>query len=123
MTDATMANPPSPLTELAADFLVSCEARGLMPKTLKQYRYSLASVFLPWCEAEGVRTLADLDRRTVDRFTTMLLTHRTQHDQPLSRDSVSTYIRPVRLMLNWASREGEAVVAKPQLPRRERRIR
>jgi hypothetical protein len=53
MTDTTMANPPSPLTELAADYLVSCEARGLMPKTLKQYRYSLASVFLPWCEAEA----------------------------------------------------------------------
>jgi integrase/recombinase XerD len=70
-----------------------------------------------------VRTLAQLDRRTVDRFTTKLLTHRTASDQPLSRDSVCTYIRPVRLMLNWAGREGEAVTAKPQLPRRERRIR
>jgi integrase/recombinase XerD len=114
---------PSPLTELAADYLASCEARGLMPKSLKQYRYSLASVFLPWCETEGVRSLADLDRRTVDRFTSMLLAHRTRSDQPLSRDSVCTYIRPIRLMLNWASREGEAVVAKPQLPRRERQVR
>jgi integrase len=124
MTDrTTKATMSSPLTELAADYLASCEARGLMPKSLKQYRYSLASVFLPWCEAEGVRTVADLDRRTVDRFTTMLLAHRTRSDEPLSRDSVCTYIRPVRLMLNWASREGEAVTAKPQLPRRERRTR
>ncbi len=124
MTDrpnkATMA---SPLTELTADYLGSCEARGLMPKNLKQYRYSLAAVFLPWCEAEGITTLSDLDRRTLDRFTTMLLSHRTSSNQPLSRDSVCTYIRPIRLMLTWASREGEVVTAKPQLPRRERRIR
>lgn len=32
---------PSPLAELTTQYLVHCRARGLMPKSLKQYRYPL----------------------------------------------------------------------------------
>src|SRR5205823_3671845 len=39
------------------------------------------------------------------------------------RHTVATYIRPVRLLLEWAKREGEAVQAKPQFPRREKPLR
>jgi site-specific recombinase XerD len=117
-------NPPaSPLSDLVGYYLASCVARGLMPKTLKQYEYSLEAVFLPWCAAEGVTTIAELDQRQLDRFTSTLHEHRTAAGKPLSRDSICTYLRPVRLLLNWASREGEDVTAKPQLPRREHQVR
>ena len=114
---------PSPLDRLVDDYLLSCHARGLVPKSLRQYKQSLCSVFLPWCATEGITDVAQLDRRTLDRFTNSLLMYRTASGKELSKHSVHSYIRPVRLMLTWAAREGEPVVAKPQLPRREKPVR
>jgi len=114
---------PSALTLLAADYLSTCRARGLSPRSEQQYTYSIQAVFLPRCEREGITDLSQLDRRAVDRFTSELLGRTTQAGRPLSRYTVATYIRPIRLLLGWASREGEAVQASPQLPRRERPVR
>jgi site-specific recombinase XerD len=96
----------SPLRLLADDYLSSCRARGLSPRSEHQYTYSLHSVFFPWCEREGITDLAQLDRRAVDRFTSELLARTRAAGQPLSKHSVATYIRPIRLLLNWASRGG-----------------
>jgi integrase/recombinase XerD len=114
---------PSPLAELTTQYLVHCRAGGLMPKTLKQYRYSISAVFLSWCEEQGITEVGQLDQQKLDAFTVMLHDHRTAAGKPLSRMSIRTYIRPVRLMLNWAKGVGEDVKAKPQMPRRERRTR
>lgn len=113
----------SPLDRLVEDYLSSCRARGLSPRTDRQYAQSLCGVFLPWCADEGIARVDELDRRALDRFTSSLLARRNEAGQPLSKFSVHTYIRPVRLMLTWAQREGEDVRAKPQLPRREKQIR
>jgi integrase/recombinase XerD len=113
----------SPLVELTTQYLVHCRARGLMPKSLKQYHYSIDAVFLPWCDEQGITEIGQLDQRQLDAFTVMLHDHRTAAGQPLSRSSIRTYIRPVGLMLNWAKRAGEDVKAKPQMPRRERQPR
>ena len=109
---------PSPLERLVDDYLSHCRARGLSPRTDRQYAQSLHGVFLPWCHAQGIARVEELDRRALDRFTAALLEHRTASGQPLSKFSVHTYVRPVRIMLTWAEREGEQVQAKPQLPRR-----
>ena len=115
---------PSPLELLADDYLSNCAARGLSPRSVeKAYGYSLHAIFLPWCRAEGISHLSQLDRRAVDRFNTSLLNHRKVDGNPLSKYSVHTYIRPVRQMLTWASNVGEEVAAKPQLPRRSKPIR
>jgi site-specific recombinase XerD len=114
---------PTPLSTLVDDYLSSGRARGLAPKSDKQYTYALHSVFLTWCESEGIERLADLDRRALDRFTASLLNHRKADGDLLSRHSVHTYLRPVRLMLTWAAREGEYIQGKPQLPRRSKPIR
>jgi integrase/recombinase XerD len=101
-----------------------CEARGLAPKTLDgSYGYSLQKIFLPWCDSEGIEDVSALDRRTLDRFTFSLLKRTHPDGRPISKHTVSTYIRPVRLFLNWASREGEEVKAKPQLPRCSKPVR
>lgn len=114
---------PSPLDTLVADYLINCRARGLSPRTDEQYSYSLESVFLPWCADQGITRIAQLDRRAFDRFTSGLLSRLTRAGKPMSKASVHTYVRPVRLMLTWAAREGEEVAAKPQLPRRSKPVR
>lgn len=115
--------PPSSIRQLVDDYLANCQARGLVPRSLKQYAYALDAVFLPWCEREGITDIGQIDRPAIDRFTSQLLSRTTEAGQPLSKHSVATYIRPIRLLLNWASREGEDVKARPQLPRRERPVR
>jgi hypothetical protein len=52
--------PPSPIGHLVIDYLASCQARGLVPRSLKQYAYALEAVFLPWCEREGITDIAPL---------------------------------------------------------------
>lgn len=113
---------PTPLERLVEDYLISCKARGLSPRTDEQYSYALGKL-LVWCHTEGITRLDQLDRRVFDRYTTWLLTRTGRDGQPVSKHGVHTRIRPVRLLLNWASREGEEVLARPQLPRREKPIR
>ncbi len=121
---AVVATPPaSPLARLVDDYLIHCEARGLAPRTLKNnYGYALYNVFLPWCGSEGITDVQQLDGRTVDRFTSALL-RRQRPGKPISKHTVHSYIRPVRQLLTWAAREGEAVRAKPQLPTCQRPLR
>lgn len=114
---------PTPLERLVDDYLGNCRARGLSPKTDHQYSYALRSVFLPWCARESITDLSQLDRRAFDRFTSSLLEHRSTSGKPLSKFSIHTYVRPVRILLTWAGREGEDVRAKPQLPRRPTLVR
>ena len=114
----------SPLERLVDDYLTHCIARGLSPRTINSaYGPALRTVFLPWCAQEGIRDLADLDARAVDRFTSSLLQRHRPDGRVLSRHSVHTYVRPVRQMLTWASSVGEEVKAKPQLPRTSTPIR
>jgi site-specific recombinase XerD len=108
---------PSSLERLVDDYLSHCQARGLSPRTLDAaYGYSLRSVFLPWCAEEGITDARELDSRAVDRFTSSLLRRQT-HGRSISKHTVHAYVRPVRQMLNWATRMGEDVPAKPQLPK------
>jgi site-specific recombinase XerD len=114
---------PSPLSTLIDDYLLSVRAKGLSPRSEHQYAYALRNVFLPWCRAQGIQRVEDLDRRTLDRFTATLLDRRSASGKPLSKFSVHTYIRPIRIMLSWAAAVGEDVKAKPALPRRPTLIR
>ena len=113
----------SPLERLIDDYLINCRARGLSPRTDEQYSYALRNVLLPWCAEQGITRLDQLDRRAFDRYSSFLLAKRNRYGKPVSKYSVHSFLRPVRLMLNWAAREGEEVLARPQLPRRERPIR
>ena len=108
---------PSSLERLVDDYLSHCEARGLSRRTIAHsYGYTLHVVFLPWCASEGIDHVRDLDGRALDRYTTSLL-RREKNGRPISKHTVHSYVRPVRQMLTWASRVGEEVKAKPQLPK------
>jgi hypothetical protein len=109
----------TPLERLVADYLMSRRARALSPRTDEQYSYALEGMLLKWCALEGITRLSELDSRTFDRYTTHLLSRTKRTGETVSKHGVHTLIRPVRLLLNWASREGEEVQARPQLPRRD----
>lgn len=111
----------SPLATLVTDYLASCRARGLSPKTVKDsYGYPIEHVFLPFCAREGITAIDQLSNQVMDRYSSELL-DRGGKRGPLSRHSVHAYVRNVNLFLTWARRQGEAVEAKGQLPKLPRR--
>jgi integrase len=116
-----IATTSEPLARLVNDYLSSCRARGLSPKTVKDsYGYPLQHVFLPFCEREGITNVDELSNRVMDRYSSELL-ERGGKRGPLSRHSVHAYVRNVNLFLGWAQRQGESVEAKGQLPKLARR--
>ena len=114
--------PATPLEPVVDNYLSHCRARGVSPRTNKQHTYSLRAIFLPWCDADRI---TDLAARWPGARPVHLLPAGPQesrcraHLQPLG----AHYIRPVRLLLTWAAREGEEDKAESQLPRRERPLR
>ncbi len=112
--------PPAPdhLARLVEDYLRSCRARGLGPKTIDSaYGYPLRHVFLPWAKREGIEDIEGLTHRALEGFTAELLDPgRTQGRGPLSRPTVHSYLRAVNQLLKWAQAEGEPVADRAAAP-------
>ncbi len=120
---AAVAPSVSPMERLVDDYLMACKARGLALTTLEtSYGYPLRSLFVPWCTERGVHDISELTSRQVDAFAVHLQTEPGRRGRVLSKASVHAYIRAVRGFLNWCEREGEAVAARPALPRLPRRV-
>lgn len=118
--------PPEAPTQLAKsveDYLTSCRARGLSPKTVDQaYGWPLRKVFLPWAEREGLAEPADVTPRALERLAAELLSRPGRVGETLSRHSVHAYLRAVNQWARWATREGDgigkgATAPLPRLPR------
>jgi integrase/recombinase XerD len=108
----------SALHQLVDDYLASCRARGLSPRTVDgAYGYPLRQVFLPFCQAEGVTDPAQITSRLLDRLSTQLLGKETRHGRQMSKHSVHSYMRAINHFLSWAKEEGEPVTGRAQLPR------
>jgi integrase len=105
------------------DFLTAGRARGLSPKTIKDaYGYPLRSVFVPFCERQGVTEVSQIDRRLLDRLSTELLEQGGRRNGTLSKFSVKSYLKAVNQFLAWAKEEGERVEARAQMPRTPKRL-
>jgi integrase/recombinase XerD len=114
----------SELGTLVEEYLASCRARNLSPATIKNsYAFALRGMFLPWCYQEPITSIGQLDRRALDRFLSHLQDYKTKRGGSLSKHSIRSYVLPIRLFLTWASREGEEVKAKPQMPKAGKRQR
>jgi integrase/recombinase XerD len=119
----TSPRQPSPLHRLVDDYLMACRARGLAPTTVTtSYGYPLRSIFLPWCDGHAIERIEQLDARTVDAFSVALIDFKGKNGTKLSKFTVHAYARSVRGFLTWCSHEGEAVTARPALPRLPRRV-
>lgn len=107
----------TPLEQLVSDYLGSCRARGLAPKTISgSYGYPLERVFLPWCAEQQITRPEQLSNRVLDRFSNQLLTGEGARGVR-SKSTVWTYVKAVRLLITWARREGEEIRGNPSLPK------
>ena len=105
------------IPRLVEDYLADARARGLSPSTLTQsYGYPLRNVLAPWCEANAITSLPELDNRALNRLSIELLDTGGKRG-PLSKHSVHTYMRAINRFLAWAEAEGEGGGAKAQLPK------
>lgn len=105
------------LERLVDDYLASCRARGLSPKTVKEvYGYALRGVLLPFCVREGITSPAQLSNRVMDRLSNELL------DGNRSEHTVHSYGRAIKSFLKWAAAEGEAGQVQMQLPKLPKRL-
>jgi integrase len=85
--------------------------------TYENYRVILQTLFLPWC-GEEITDTEQMTDKAMDRFADYLGTRRTAKGKPLSIPSIRTYLRTVRIFLNWCG------VAKGrfEMPAQPRRI-
>jgi integrase/recombinase XerD len=110
------------LDQLIDDFLASARARGLSPKTIREYRFPLNEVLLPYCRKHGLTEPEQLTRSALDRLSAQLLDEGGKSGRPLSRHTIASYLRSVNVFLSWAQSEGEAVAARAKAPKSSKRL-
>jgi integrase len=118
------------LEEAIEHYLEHNAALRHSPRTLDIYGRTLRGILLPFCEREGVRSLAELTDRHLDRLGNELLTVGNafagggMRTRPLSPASVHAYMRGINGFLGWARKRGEEVDprAKAPLPKLGRRM-
>ena len=99
-------------------FFLDCEARRLTDATLSFYRGKL-SLFIRWCEAEGLETIQDLTAHHIRRYLVHL------HRRQLSSQYQHDLARAIRAFLNYCVRDElleKSPFAKVQMPRLEKKI-
>lgn len=118
LTVQTNGTAASSLAALVDDYLMACRARGLARSTIDgSYGYPLRSVFLPWCEANGLTEVAQLGPRQMNALSVTLLDNGGKDGRQLSKATVHAYTRGIRGFLHWCESEGEGQPARPPLPR------
>lgn len=117
-----LAAPPSALEKLVDDYLASCRASGLSPKTIKfSYGYPLRSVLLPWSAQQGIVDVTELTNRRLDALSGSLQDSGNKQAE-LSKATVWTYMKAINRFLAWAKEEGELVDARARLPKLDHKV-
>ncbi len=98
---------PSALEQLVEDYLASCRARGLAPRTVSEaYGYPLRRVFLPFCAEREITAPGQISRRVLDALSSHLLKEGGPRGK-LSLFTVHSYLTAINAFLSWAGREGD----------------
>lgn len=102
----------APMARWVEDYLAACRSRGVKPSTIRDaYGFPLRSIFLPWCEREGITHPSGVEQRTLERFAGELRDGvGTRSGRPLSENTVWTYLKSANQFLAWAAAEGEGEV-------------
>jgi site-specific recombinase XerD len=101
------------------DYLAAKRAEGLSSKTLAQYSHALQRVLLPFLAQEGITEPEKITTRAMERLSSRLLTEGGHRGQ-LSKDTVHSYLRPVRWFINWVNQDAESeahITARTPLPK------
>jgi integrase/recombinase XerD len=97
---------------------LDCEARRLTDQTLSFYKAKL-SLFIRWCEADGLETIQDLTAHHIRRYLVHL------HRRELSSQYQHDIARAIRAFLNYCVRDElleKSPFTKVQMPRLEKKI-
>ncbi len=104
------------------DYLTVKEQRvaihDMSPSTVRQYSVILEKIWLPFCEEEDITEPSQAVPSVMYKFTAAIQ-RRTRNGKELGRESQRTYVRAVRLFLNWAHVEkGDFRAPKKQIGQR-----
>ena len=98
------------------DYLIYCRSEGVKPSTIKHsYGYSLRAVLLPWCQQQGVTSVAGIDQHILERFATDLRGRTTRTGKPLSEATTWTYQKAANQLLRWHASEHATAAPKVKL--------
>jgi integrase/recombinase XerD len=123
VTGRPPAKQRTPLEGLVRDFLVQCRSRRLSVKTVDEtYRPRLERQLLPWCEAEEITEIGQLDKRALERYQAHLFEEGSHRKRQLSPFTVNSYVRTVNVFLAWAREEGETTTANAKLAREPQKV-
>ncbi len=111
----------SEIETAVTDFLVSVDARTRNSRTRDFYAFGLERVLLPFCRAQGIIRLDQLDQRVIDRLAAELNSRRKENGAPLSPASVATYLRASRQFMKWGAGRVPAgvTVPRPSVPKQD----
>lgn len=99
-------------------FFLDCEARRLTDQTISFY-HSKLSLFIRWCEANGLETIQDVTAHHIRRYLVEL------NRRELSSQYQHNIARSIRAFLNYCVRDElleKSPFAKVQMPRMEKKI-
>lgn len=112
-----VARASTDLQALVDDWIADQRTRGLSQRSTDMARATLERSFMPWAAERGVNTAELFDQGLLDALSRYLLEeHRTPKGQPLSRESVRTYMRTLRGFVRWAQARGKLGAVKVPMP-------
>ena len=111
-----MTAPPGDLSTEIDAYLLYCLSRGVKLSTIKHsYGYSLSAVLLPWCQREGITSVAQLTEGTLKRFASAVRDRTTRDGSPLADNTVWTYQKAANQLVKWYAELHDTTVAKVML--------
>lgn len=111
-----------PLVEAVDDFLQDVKARTRRA-TAEHYDLAVRKTLLPWCKANKVSTVADLDQKRITAWVAWMRTeHKTPNGKPLSDASVHSYASHVNTFLKWCADEYKTTAGHAKTPKVRRAV-
>src|SRR5579859_4618703 len=87
---------PAVIADAIEAWLLSCKERGLRPGTIKRsYPQATRGILLPWCRANGLVSVDQLDRPTLGKLAADL------NEREISKWTVAHYLRTINQFIGW----------------------
>ena len=116
MTGIRLADGGTDLSGEIEDYLLACRSRGVRASTIKHsYGYSLRAVLLPWCQREGITSVAGIDAGALERFAAEQRKRVTREGKPLAENTTWTYVKAANQLLRWWAAEHDTTSPKVKL--------
>lgn len=117
------AQPSSTWRQLVTDYLLDRRASGITSRTIAIYEDALRNVLLPFLAEHEVEEPSDLKPRHLNQLASELLDgSRSRSGKPLSKSTVSVYLRATNTFLAYVQDQGVGNQPRAKVPRQRRRV-